>query len=90
VRAREPAVLALELRSQDGTRIYRSTHLLEAGPAQLAFDVPELPLLGGDFDLALGPSDGPAERTVRFSVAGEHGAEGIIDLRGSWRAPVVR
>jgi hypothetical protein len=84
VRARRPGSLALELRAQEGTRVYRSVHPVPAGSAQLAFDVPELPLLGGDYDLALGGADGPLERTVRFSVASEQPADGIVDLRGTW------
>jgi hypothetical protein len=84
VRARRPGSLALELRAQDGTRVYRSVHPIQDGSAQLAFDVPELPLLGGDYDLALGAADGPLERTVRFSVASEQPADGIVDLGGTW------
>jgi ABC-type polysaccharide/polyol phosphate transport system ATPase subunit len=84
VRARRPGSLALELRAQEGTRVYRSVNPVPAGSAQLAFDVPELPLLGGDYDLALGGADGPLERTVRFSVASEQPADGIVDLRGTW------
>jgi hypothetical protein len=86
-------VLALELRSQDGTRVYRTTRELEldgGGLAQLAFEIPELNLLGGDYDIALGAGhDQEAallERTVRFSVAREEGDEGIVALRGEWRS----
>jgi ABC-type polysaccharide/polyol phosphate transport system ATPase subunit len=97
VRARERPqhpTLALEVRSQDGTRVFSTTTPLELGPdgiAWLAFDVPQLALLGGDYDLALastdGPDDGgPLDRTIRFSVAQEPGAEGIVDLRGTWQA----
>ncbi len=86
LRARRALKLALELRSQNGTRVFGSVHEVEAGPAQLAFEVPELPLLGGDYDLALGSADGPLERTVRFSVASDLEADGIVDLRGSWSA----
>jgi ABC-type polysaccharide/polyol phosphate transport system ATPase subunit len=86
-------VLVLELRAQDGTRVYRTTHAFEldpAGSAQLAFEIPELSLLGGDYDLALGAGHAhaaaPLERTVRFSVAREEGAEGIVALRAAWRS----
>ncbi len=96
VRAAKPVaepVLELELRAQDGTRVYRTTHAFELdrdGTAQLAFEIPELNLLGGDYDLALGAGhEGAAavpDRTIRFSVAREEGAEGIVALRGDWRA----
>ena len=96
LRARRPVtdpVLALELRAQDGTRVYRTTHRFELdadGTAQLAFEVSALNLLGGDYDLALGAGHGAeaalAERTIRFSVAREEGPEGIVALDGSWRS----
>jgi hypothetical protein len=96
VRARRPVedpTLALELRAQDGTRVYRTTHpfALDAdGSAQLAFEIPALNLLGGDYDIALGAGHQSEaaliERTVRFSVAREPGDEGIVALRGEWRA----
>jgi hypothetical protein len=96
LRAREPVVdpvLELELRAQDGTRVYRTTHgfaLDSDGTAQLAFEIPELNLLGGDYDLALGAGhEGAAalpDRTIRFSVAREDGDDGIVALRGAWRA----
>jgi ABC-type polysaccharide/polyol phosphate transport system ATPase subunit len=86
-------VLALELRAQDGTCVYRTSHGFELdadGTAQLAFEVSELNLLGGDYDLALGAGHGSAaaalDRTVRFSVAREAGAEGIVALGGAWRS----
>jgi hypothetical protein len=84
VRAQRAAELALELRAQDGSRVYRSVHELAPGSAQLAFDVSELPLLGGDYDLALGAAGEPPERTVRFSVASDSPSEGIVDLGGTW------
>jgi ABC-type polysaccharide/polyol phosphate transport system ATPase subunit len=96
LRAREPVVdpvLELELRAQDGTRVYRTTHgfaLDSDDTAQLAFEIPELNLLGGDYDLALGAGhEGAAalpDRTIRFSVAREDGDDGIVALRGAWRA----
>src|SRR5205814_5096623 len=94
LRARRPVdspVLALELRAQDGTRVYRTTHPLELdveGTAQLAFEISELNLLGGDYDVALGAGHGGEaaliDRTIRFSVAREDGPEGIVALRGEW------
>ena len=86
-------VLALELRAQDGTRVFRTAHPFELDPdgtAQLAFEIDDLRLLGGDYDLALGAGHEAAstllDRTVRFSVAREEGAEGIVALRGVWRS----
>jgi ABC-type polysaccharide/polyol phosphate transport system ATPase subunit len=95
VRLRRPvtdAALLLELRGQDGTPVFRTVHRFDPGSeatAQLAFDVADLALLGGDYDVALGAGDGPGEpvleRTVRFSVASSSSAQGIVDLRGRWR-----
>jgi hypothetical protein len=96
LRARAPVdspVLALELRAQDGTRVYRTTRPFELdadGTAQLAFEISELNLLGGDYDVALGAGHGGEaaliDRTIRFSVAREEGPEGIVALRGEWRS----
>ena len=89
--------LALEVRAQDGARVFRTdtpVQLLADGTAQLACDIGRLGLLGGDYDLALAGHDGEEgsafDRTVRFAVAHEHDAEGIADLRGTWEtlAPV--
>ncbi len=95
IRAKEPVrepVLMLELISQDGTRVFRTAEPFALGPdgtAQIAFEVADLTLLGGDYDLALGVGHDAAaalaDRTVHFSVPREDGAEGIVDLRGSWR-----
>ena len=58
----------------------------------MVFEVPDLTLLGADYDLSLGAVDAleegePAlERTVRFSVAHSDRVEGVVDLRGSWRS----
>jgi ABC-type polysaccharide/polyol phosphate transport system ATPase subunit len=82
--------LELELRGEDGTRLFRTqTELaLDAGGiATLAFDVAQLTLLGGDYDLVLSAGDEPSrDRTVRFSVVSESVAQGIIDLGGSWQS----
>jgi ABC-type polysaccharide/polyol phosphate transport system ATPase subunit len=84
--------LGLELRSEDGTRVFRTATPFELAPdgtAQLAFEVADLALLGGDYDLTLGAADGteqPApDRTLRFAVARDPGPDGIVDLRGSWQ-----
>lgn len=94
-------VVTLEIRSERGERVFRTTFQLRsalASSTQLLFEVPSLALLGGDYDLALAATKDPAEsqldRTVRFSVPYEPGGEGIVDLRGSWRvlepAPAAR
>jgi hypothetical protein len=87
------AVVSLEVRLGDGTRIFATRTRAElgvSGSARLAFEVGELALLGGDYDLVLGAAapDEPAqpERTLRFSVARSPDAEGVVDLRGAWRA----
>jgi ABC-type polysaccharide/polyol phosphate transport system ATPase subunit len=84
--------LVLELRAGGGARLFRATTPVELGSdgiARLAFEIPDLALLGGDYDLALGAAaedDEPEiDRAVRFSVARSDEAEGIVDLRGSWR-----
>jgi ABC-type polysaccharide/polyol phosphate transport system ATPase subunit len=87
------ATLALELRGDDGARLCRTDagiSLDSGGAATLAYEIPALALLGGDYDLALGARcDGePAwlDRTVRFSVVSESAAQGVIDLGGSWQS----
>jgi hypothetical protein len=85
--------LTLELRGGSGALLYRTATPVEldaGGAATIAFEISDLALLGGDYDLSLGAADGrhepELERTVRFSVAREPGPEGIVDLRGEWRA----
>jgi ABC-type polysaccharide/polyol phosphate transport system ATPase subunit len=84
--------LELELRADDGTRLFAtaSDFTLDADrTATLAFDVPQLTLLGGDYDLILSAGDELAlDRTVRFSVVSESSAQGVLDLGGSWRTLV--
>jgi ABC-type polysaccharide/polyol phosphate transport system ATPase subunit len=95
VREAHAPALVLELSDQSGTLLHRTRMELElegGATAQVSFEIPELPLLGGDYDLTLEAGDGvvavlAADRTVRFSVAREPGAEGLIDIRGSWRTP---
>ena len=72
--------------------MYSTTTEIQAAPqttTRLVFEVPSLALLGGDYDVSLAAGDrgvdAAIDRTVRFSVAAEPGAEGIVDLRGSWR-----
>jgi ABC-type polysaccharide/polyol phosphate transport system ATPase subunit len=85
------ATVALEVRSQGGERVFRTVAPAApiAASTQLAFEVPSLSLLGGDYDLAVAAGDGsdepPLDRTVRFSVTSPPGAEGLVDLGGSWQ-----
>lgn len=82
------AELALEIRSGEGHRVFATT--TEASGTRLVFEIPALPLLGGDYDLSLAAGepgvDPRVDRTVGFSVAAEPGAEGLVDVRGRWRA----
>jgi ABC-type polysaccharide/polyol phosphate transport system ATPase subunit len=85
--------IALEVRAQDGASIFRTVaqvSIPDAQAATLAFDIPRLALLGGDYDLLLaatdGEGDGVLDRAIRFSVGREPGGEGIADLRGTWQA----
>jgi hypothetical protein len=77
----------------NGGLVFRTTTPVELGTegsARMAFEIPDLALLGGDYDVALGAAgDGEEptlERTLRFSVARTDGAQGLVDLRGSWRS----
>jgi ABC-type polysaccharide/polyol phosphate transport system ATPase subunit len=79
--------LELELRAADGTRLFATESevaLEEDGTATLTFEVASLPLLGGDYDLVFSAGGGAADRTVRFTVVSQPGAQGMIDLGGSW------
>jgi ABC-type polysaccharide/polyol phosphate transport system ATPase subunit len=83
-----PVRLALELRSQEGTRLFATeTDLARGGDgaAAVAFEIPALALLEGDYDLVLTAGESlVADRTVRFSVTSPPGAQGVVDLGGSW------
>ncbi len=74
---RAAATVALELRHADGERLFAASERFDA-PGRVTFTVPALHLLGGDYDLSV------ADRMVGFSVADTPGAEGIVDLRGTW------
>jgi ABC-type polysaccharide/polyol phosphate transport system ATPase subunit len=87
------ADLKLEIRLGTGTQIFATTTRAGLGPggvARLAFEVPDLSLLGGDYDLVLGAASAGEEpvpdRTVRFAVAHSEPHEGVVDLRGAWRS----
>ena len=84
--------LVLEVRDESGHNVFRTlTPLenLETG-SRLALEIPRLALLGGDYDLVVSAQersdpDPGIDRLASFSVADEPGAEGVADLRGSWR-----
>src|SRR6202044_4221791 len=79
------ARLTLELRGADGAMLFRTATdvvLGDDGGVRLSFDVPALALLAGDYDLVLGAAaadeDAFLERTVRFSVASDSDARGVL------------
>ena len=85
-------MLVIDVRDAQGRSVFRTrTPVATAtGGGRLVFEVPSLGLLGGDYDVALGvhePTDtAPGiDRLLSFSVAGTDGAEGIADLRGTWK-----
>jgi ABC-type polysaccharide/polyol phosphate transport system ATPase subunit len=92
--ALDQADLRLELHGPGGTVLFATTTPLsfgDGGSATLAFEVADLALLGGDYDLAVGAGDAgapiPLLRSAGFSVAHDAGpSEGVVDLRGNWRA----
>jgi ABC-type polysaccharide/polyol phosphate transport system ATPase subunit len=80
--------LSLEVRDAAGATIFRTETEVELvdGAAALTFDVPRLTLLGGDYDVVLAAGPGGPDRVVPLSVADEPDAQGVVDLRGTWRA----
>jgi hypothetical protein len=81
--------LVVAFRSSSGQQVFRAKSPTAGGAGQLVFEVPALPLLGGDYDVVLGihePGDtAPGiDRTLSFSVTGVDGADGVVDLRGVW------
>jgi hypothetical protein len=91
-RAGAPDVkLVVEFRQSSGQRVFRSESSVATsrGGGRLAFEVGALPLLGGDYDVALGvhePGDAAPgiDRLLSFSVAAVDGADGVADMRGAW------
>ena len=84
--------LVLEVRDERGNPVFRTlTPLEDPDPgARLALEIPRLALLGGDYDVVVSAHDRDdpdpgIDRLAAFSVADEPGAEGVADLRGSWR-----
>jgi ABC-type polysaccharide/polyol phosphate transport system ATPase subunit len=86
----ERGVVALEVRDARGETVFRTDESLGPvhGRVDVAFDVPRLNLLGGDYDVAVAASgqDAPQamDRLTRFSVAQTSKGEGLVDLRGEW------
>ncbi len=80
VRLARPAELALELRGGDGTLLHRAA--VPGDGTALHYEIPALPLRGGDYDLRLG------ERTVHFAVPDTGGGAGPLELGGRWTTPV--
>ncbi len=84
--------LLIEVRPVAGSPVFSTSHrvAVSAESRLVSFDVASLRLLGGDYDLAVGVrhpgEDGPPlfDRVLSFSVAPVSGAEGVVDLRGSW------
>ncbi len=89
--AREP-LLRLEVRDQDRRPLFATQSAPAVGAAQLIFEIPRLGLLGGDYQLFVSvrdagiPGAASYDRLAGFAVADEPGAEGVVDLRGTWRA----
>lgn len=77
----EAGPLRLEVRDEAGTVVFstRADH----APARAVYEIPALHLLGGDYDVVC------AGRATRFAIAREPGADGIVDLRGTWQEAVL-
>jgi energy-coupling factor transporter ATP-binding protein EcfA2 len=86
------AQIVLEVRTAAGHPVFLTRRRLEltARETRLAFDVPRLALLGGDYDLVVSahsisdPNPG-IDRVAGFAVKADADAEGVTDLRGEWR-----
>src|SRR5262249_6675916 len=83
--------VVIDVRQAGGPSVVRSRRAAgtSAGSGRLVLEVPQLRLLGGDYDIAIavqepGDEDMGTDRLLSFSVAATDGAEGIADLRGSW------
>jgi ABC-type polysaccharide/polyol phosphate transport system ATPase subunit len=84
-----PCRVEIELRQSNGTPVFGTSKALDEPPAGLTFEIAQLNLLGGDYDLAIGvrePGDlePGVDRMVGLSVAETPGATGAVDLRGTW------
>ena len=85
--------LAVELRDERGQVVFRTVGEVAGDVSAATFTVERLPLLGGDYDLAVGAGpvggDPPTPAPViGFNVPAVTGAEGVVDLRGSWDVAV--
>ncbi|MFL5823894.1 MAG: polysaccharide ABC transporter ATP-binding protein, partial [Solirubrobacteraceae bacterium] len=84
--------ILLEVRDAPGGRVFATGHRITPGlgAQTLAFEIPQLTLLGGDYDVTVGlrtpgDQDPPAVgRELAFSMVQTDGAEGVVDLRGTW------
>jgi ABC-2 type transport system ATP-binding protein len=84
--------LVIEVRQFPDRAVFRTGRVMATGSDRrhIAFEIPRLNLLGGDYDLAVGVGrlGGDArvvfDRVLAFSVVHAEGAEGVVDLRGSW------
>ncbi|HZU60050.1 MAG TPA: ABC transporter ATP-binding protein [Solirubrobacteraceae bacterium] len=84
--------LVIEVRQFPDRPVFRTAQTTPtgAGRRQVSFEIPRLNLLGGDYDLAVGVREGGEDapvvfdRVLAFSVVAAEGAEGVVDLRGTW------
>jgi ABC-type polysaccharide/polyol phosphate transport system ATPase subunit len=82
------AALRIEVRDERGNAVFATR--TEAASGRVVWGVERLALLGGDYDLAVGAGPEPGfERLLRFSVAAEPDAHGVVDLRGAWSSVEV-
>ncbi|HEV3229052.1 MAG TPA: ABC transporter ATP-binding protein [Solirubrobacteraceae bacterium] len=81
----DPPNVVLAIRDETGRPVFATQAPLDGdqGGAWMMFEVPRLALLGGDYDLVVGGYP-EIDRLIGFSVAQEPGAEGVVDLRGTW------
>ncbi len=92
----QPCRVAFELRQASGQPVFGAGEAIDLGgrPGRLTFEIPRLALLGGDYDLVVavqepGDPDPGIDRLVGLSVAETPDAEGVADLRGTWRLDTV-
>jgi hypothetical protein len=87
--------LRLEFHALDGTLLFATASplaLADERPAILDYEIGDLALLGGDYELVIALDEGDGvlhrRRSARFALARDTdpaGPEGLIDLRGAWR-----
>jgi lipopolysaccharide transport system ATP-binding protein len=83
--------VVVEVKQASGSSVFRTsaTAATGGGGGALTFEVPQLTLLGGDYDVAIrlrepGDTTPRVDRLLTFSVADAEGGEGVADLRGTW------